>query len=109
MAVYMAEADVSGAAAYGSVMVNIPFMPKRITVILMDTGTDDAYVSLDGTNDHGHLVPNTPSAGLIFEQAIMAAAGFPVGSPGGATVAVVHLRRGAAGAAPTNVQVIAEA
>lgn len=102
MAVWMIELDVSSATNYLTQIAQIPFMPKRITVINMDS-VDDVYVSLDGQTNHGHLTPGTPSAGLVFEQALQV-----TGIPGTTPTAKVYVKRGAVGTAPTNVQIIAE-
>jgi hypothetical protein len=93
MATFTQTVDVSGTAAYpASPQVTIPFIPKTITVVCEDS-TDDAWVSFDGSTDAAHMVPGTPDQRLVFNQ----------------RVTKVWLKRGAAGAAPTNVQVMAEA
>lgn len=94
-AIFRISVDVSGQAAYPAAnapQVVIPFEPKTIMILLEDT-TDDAFASFDGSNDHLHMVPGTPGAGVRFEQ----------------RTRNVWLRRGAAGTPATNVQVIAEA
>ena len=65
---------------------------RRCTPEIADS-TDDAWVSFDGSTDAAHMVPGTPDQRLVFNQ----------------RVTKVWLKRGAAGAAPTNVQVMAEA
>lgn len=91
MSVFSEIVDVSGQAAYptlDSPQVVIPFEPRSIAVINED-GVDDAFVSFDGVNDHGHLIGGTATE---FKQ----------------RVTKVWLKRGAVGSAPTNIQITAE-
>ncbi len=71
-----------------SPQVVIPFEPKRIQLILEDTA-DSAFVSLDGVNDHVHLIPGLGP--VVLEQ----------------RVTKLWLRV-PAGADPVDIQVIAE-
>lgn len=90
MSVYNQTVDVSGTAAYPSTpQVTIPFEPRRIVLLNEDTA-DDAYVSLDGQNDHVHLPANTGFA-FNFQR-----------------VRGVWLKRGVAGTPVTDIQVVAE-
>lgn len=91
MSVFQQIVDVSGTAAFPTTpQVTVPFQAKSISVLNEDLGTsDDAFVSFDGQNDMGHLIP-----GATIQY--------------GQRVTRVWLRRGAVGTAPTNIQVIAE-
>lgn len=89
---YSRTIDVSGAASYPTDAQFVsPVTPREVMTILEDL-VDDVYVSFDGVDDHAHLVAGTPSAGLVFT------------APGQR----LWLRRGNAGTAPTNVQVLVE-
>lgn len=91
MSVFSQVVDAHGTTTYpDNPQVVIPFQSKSIAVVLEDD-TDDAYISFDGENDHAHLVPATPAAGIIFEQ----------------TVTKIWVRV-PAGSDPVNVQFIVE-
>jgi hypothetical protein len=94
MAVYMTRVDVSAVSAYPAVTspsVEIPFVPKLITVVNEHlVPADDAFVSFDGVEDHGHL-PGSTAIEYTFVRATK-----------------VWLRYGTVGTGPTYIQVIAE-
>ncbi len=89
MSIHQAEVDVFGVASYpATAQVIVPFQPREILIVNMDT-SDDVFVSLDGTTDHAHLLGGDS---VKFTQ----------------TVKKIFLKRGAVGTTPTNVQVISE-
>ncbi len=91
MSVFSQVVNAHGVTTFPATpQVVIPFQAKSIAVVLEDD-TDDAFVSFDGENDHGHLVPGTPAAGIMYEQ----------------NVTKVWVRA-PAGTDPVNVQIIVE-
>ena len=54
MAIQRTALDLHGVSTYPVIpQVAIPFEPKSILVIAEDAG---CYISLDGVNDHAHLI-----------------------------------------------------
>jgi len=58
----MQTANVSGLSAYpASPQVTIPFDPTGV-LIVNEHATEVVFISFDGTNNHGKLIPGTMSA-----------------------------------------------
>lgn len=91
MSVFEVIVDVSGQAAFPTnPQVVIPFEPRTIAVFNEDSNNgDDAFVSFDGQTTVGHVIAGST---FTYTQRVLG----------------VWLRRGAIGAPPTNIQVIAE-
>ncbi len=90
MSIFRAEVDVFGVAAYpSSPQVVIPFEPREIRITNEDS-SDDIFFSLNGTDDHGHLLGGAATVKVSQR------------------VTKVWLKRGGTGVTPINVNVVAE-
>ena len=66
---YFNNLTVDGYAFPATPQVNFDFISDGITFLNRDTTATFQY-SFDGTNIHGDLVPNTPVAGVTFDNRV---------------------------------------